>query len=66
MCVCIPDTAAGYSLVHVQGDMPECEGLDCLRVLLGQLEPHVAVVGPSVLASLSGGAPDFWGEHVNL
>ena len=48
-----PTSAAGYSLVHVQGDTKECNNsLACLTKLQKLLAPHVQIVGPSVLAAL--------------
>ena len=48
-----PMSAAGYSLVHVQGDTEECSNsLACLPKLKELLAPHVEIVGPSVLTAL--------------
>ena len=48
-----PASSRGYSLVHVQGDTPECKDLACLTELASKLAPHVQVVGPSVLTKLA-------------
>jgi hypothetical protein len=48
-----PSSAAGYSLVHVQGDTKECsESLACLPKLKQLLAPHVQIVGPTILTAL--------------
>jgi hypothetical protein len=47
-----PTSARGYSLVHVQGDTPECEDLKCFTDIKKLLAPHVEIVGPSVLTAL--------------
>lgn len=47
-----PTSSRGYSLVHVQGDTPECENLACFAQVQKTLAPHVEIVGPSVLTAL--------------